>query len=61
MLFDPDEYKGQGVNLTFQRYRLDESTLYEYAQKATSLRAMFKEKAASIAKENEKMDVEGLL
>ena len=50
MLFDPDEYKGKGDVLTFQRYRLDEATLLEYAKRATSLRAIFLEKAAFIAR-----------
>ena len=48
MLFDPDNYKGKGDVLTFKRQRLDEQSLLKYARKATSLRAVFKQKAASI-------------
>ena len=47
MLFDPDEYKNQRNVLTFQRYKLDANALLEYAKRASALRAMFKERAAS--------------
>ena len=47
MLFDPDEYKNQGNVLTFQRYKLDANALLEYAKRASALRTMFKERAAS--------------
>ena len=53
MLFDPDEYKNQGNVLTFQRYKLDANALLEYAKRASALRAMFKERAASYRNEDE--------
>ena len=38
MLFDPDEYKGQTNTLTFERYALNETELYEYAKKGYILK-----------------------
>ena len=47
MLFDPDEYKKQDGVLTYQRSKLDQHSLLEYAELASNLRAKFLEKAAS--------------
>ena len=50
LLFDPDEYRGNGEELTVLRQTLSEEELLRYAQMASRLRRQFVDKAEEVCR-----------